>query len=76
MTLWREISHEMFKLWYMAEGDLLAGANYYRLQNTGQGLQRVQGAPRVHRAMGAILQRCQARIGSWVGSSVVHLGDQ
>lgn len=23
----------------------------------------------------AILQRCQQKLGSWVGSSVVHLGD-
>eukprot|EP00887_Chlorella_sp_A99_P003240 scaffold9.g3240.t1 len=64
LTLWREISHEMFKLWCLAE-----------LQNTGQGLNRVQSAPRVGRAMQGILARCQARIGSWVGSSVVHLGD-
>lgn len=23
LTLWREIAHEMFKLWYLAEGDML-----------------------------------------------------
>ncbi len=40
-----------------------------------QGLNRVQSAPGVSRAMHAILGRVQARIGSWVGSSVVHLGD-
>ncbi len=42
---------------------------------TGQGLNRVQSAPAVSRAMHAILARCQAQIGSWVGSSVIHLGD-
>ncbi len=29
----------------------------------------------VGRAMQAILARCQRRIGGWVGSSVIHLGD-
>jgi Protein of unknown function (DUF2009) len=75
MTLWREISHEMFKLWCLAENDMMSERNYYRLQNTGQGLQRVQAAPSVGRAMQSILSRCQRRLGSWVGSSVVHLGD-
>ena len=27
------------------------------------------------RAMHSVLHRCQQRLGSWVGSSVVHLGD-
>lgn len=40
-----------------------------------QGLNRVQQAPSVSRAMHAVLHRCQQRLGSWVGSSVVHLGD-
>ncbi|KAL4856725.1 hypothetical protein ACK3TF_002800 [Chlorella vulgaris] len=75
LTLWREISHEMFKLWYLADRDLLGEANRYHLQNTGQGLNRVQSAPHVGRAMQAILARCQRRLGGWVGSSVVHLGD-
>eukprot|EP00890_Picochlorum_soloecismus_P000937 jgi/Picsp_1/1844/NSC_05311-R1_protein len=75
LTLWREISHEMFKLWWMADKDMLSDRNSYRLQNTGQGLQRVQGSPLVGRCMSAIISRCQQRIGSWVGSSVVHLGD-
>ena len=75
LTLWREISHEMFKLWWMADKDMLSDRNSYRLQNTGQGLQRVQGSPLVGRCMSVIISRCQQRIGSWVGSSVVHLGD-
>ena len=40
-----------------------------------QGLNRVQQAPSVSRAMHSVLHRCQQRLGSWVGSSVVHLGD-
>ena len=40
-----------------------------------QGLNRVQQAPQVSRAMHNILNKCQRQIGSWVGSSVIHLGD-
>eukprot|EP00884_Botryococcus_braunii_P004593 jgi/Botrbrau1/14134/Bobra.182_3s0075.1 len=76
LTLWREISHEMFRLWMLAESDLLRESNTYRLTNTGQGLNRVQQAPSVGKAMHGILGRCQQQIGdSWVGSSVIHLGD-
>ncbi|GIM01993.1 hypothetical protein Vretimale_6695 [Volvox reticuliferus] len=75
LTLWREISTEMFKLWYLAESDMLREGNSYRLCDTGQGLNRVQSAPQVGKAMQQILNRVQSRIGSWVGSSVVHLGD-
>lgn len=75
LTLWREISTEMFKLWYLAEQDMLREGNSYRLCDTGQGLNRVQPATSVSKAMHAILHRCQQKIGGWVGSSVVHLGD-
>uniref|UniRef100_A0A383WEX6 Non-canonical E2 ubiquitin-conjugating enzyme C-terminal domain-containing protein n=1 Tax=Tetradesmus obliquus TaxID=3088 RepID=A0A383WEX6_TETOB len=75
LTLWREISSDMFKLWYLAEQDMLRQGAGYRLCDTGQGLNRVQGAPGVSRAMSGILGRCQQAIGGWVGSSVVHLGD-
>merc|ERR1719397_105231 len=43
LTLWREIQNDMFKLWCLAEEDLL--------------------------------HRSQKKLGSWIGSSVVHLGD-
>lgn len=75
LTLWREISHDMFKLWCLAEGDLLRENNSYRLTDTGQGLNRVQSAPAVSRAIHQILHRSQQKLGSWVGSSVIHLGD-
>ena len=75
LTLWREVSNDMFKLWTLAENDLLQEGNRYQLTNTGQGLNRVQHAPRVGRAMHQLLHRCQQRLGGWVGSSVVHLGD-
>ncbi len=75
LTLWREVTHDMFRLWYLAEEDLLRESNWYRLSDTGQGLNRVQQAPAVSRAIHGVLRRCQERLGSWVGSSVVHLGD-
>ncbi|EKM59771.1 uncharacterized protein PHACADRAFT_192148 [Phanerochaete carnosa HHB-10118-sp] len=75
LTLWREILHDMFHLWYLAESDLLSENIPYRLRDTGQGLNRVQAAPKTSRMMHAILNRAQRSIGSWVGSSVIHMGD-
>ncbi|KAF8514819.1 hypothetical protein BU17DRAFT_94076 [Hysterangium stoloniferum] len=75
LTLWREILHEMFHLWCLAEEDLLSPNTTYRLRDTGQGLNRVQPAPKTSRMMHAILHRAQQSIGSWVGSSVIHMGD-
>lgn len=75
LALWREVCHEMYKLWYLSETDLLDSNNSYALRDTGQGLNRVQPAPNVHRAMSEILNTVQHRVGQWVGSSVVHLGD-
>eukprot|EP01091_Cochliopodium_minus_P018351 TRINITY_DN7420_c0_g1_i1.p1 TRINITY_DN7420_c0_g1~~TRINITY_DN7420_c0_g1_i1.p1 ORF type:complete len:552 (+),score=144.01 TRINITY_DN7420_c0_g1_i1:38-1693(+) len=75
-TLWREISQDMFKLWYCADSDLLDPSSYYVLRDTGQGLNRVQSPPRVRKLMGNILQRTMSIVkGSWIGLSVVHLGD-
>ena len=42
LMLWREVANDMFKLWYLAEQDLLRDSNRYQLTNTGQGLNRVQ----------------------------------
>ncbi|CAN8068405.1 unnamed protein product [Agarophyton chilense] len=75
LALWREVCHEMYRLWYLSEKDLLDAKNPYHLRNTGQGLNRVQAAPNVSRAMYEILNTVQRRVGKWVGSSVVHLGD-
>lgn len=66
---------DMFHLWSLAEQDLLAENVPYRLRDTGQGLNRVQAAPKTSRLMHLILSRAQKSIGSWVGSSVIHMGD-
>jgi hypothetical protein len=65
----------MFRLWHLAEQDLLSISIRYRLQNTGQGLNRVQSAPKTLRMMHGILDKAQKSVGSWVGSSVIHMGD-
>ncbi|KAI9353391.1 hypothetical protein DFJ73DRAFT_328711 [Zopfochytrium polystomum] len=75
LTLWREIMHDMFMLWGFAESDLLNEDNYYRLRDTGQGLNRMQAAPKTSRLMHTILHRAQKKVGYWVGSSVIHMGD-
>lgn len=38
-------------------------------------MNRVQSAPRVGKAMHRILDIAQQKVGTWVGSSVIHLGD-
>lgn len=75
LTLWRNILHEMYMLWLLAEEDILDQKNPFNLRDTGQGIQRVQECPRVLRAMRRILYDTQQQLGSWVGSSVIHLGD-
>jgi hypothetical protein len=76
MSLWREIQNEMFKLWFLADQDLLSENNPYRLKDTGQGLNRMQRCPSVSHVMHSILHRAQKTAGYWIGSSVIHLGDK
>jgi len=75
MTLWREVLDNMFQLWHLAEEDLLDEETQYVLTDTGQGLQRVQKSPRSVVAMQKILAKVQRKVGGWIGSSTVHLGD-
>ena len=75
LTLWRDIVDDMFRLWAMAEEDLLSESIQYALQDTGQGMQRVQQSPRTYQAMQRILQRVQQKVSHWVGSGVIHMGD-
>ncbi len=75
LTLWREIVNDMFRLWAIAEDDLLNKIVPYNLQDTGQGMHRIQQSPQTYQAMQEILQRVQTSINMWIGSSVIHLGD-
>ena len=76
LTLWREICNDMFRLWYLAEEDLLLPppaevarmgedgvGTQYRLVDTGQGLNRLQPSPRTHKAMHGILYAVQQKLG-------------
>jgi Protein of unknown function (DUF2009) len=75
LHLWAAIVEDMFRLWCLAEADMLSETQPYELKQTGQGLQRVQQSPRVYRSMHELLAHTKARLGSWIGSSVIHLGD-
>lgn len=65
---------QMPKLWILSDLDMLT--QEYRLCNTGQGYQRMQSCPRIASEMERILRKVQGNFGSWVGLSVVHLGDR
>jgi hypothetical protein len=75
LTLWRDIINDMFRLWAMAEADLLSDSVTYALKDTGQGMQRVQQSPKTYKAMQQILMRVQTKVKKWIGSSVIHMGD-
>lgn len=76
LKLWREILNEMFMLWTLADQDMLNPSNPYRLSQTGQGLHRIQACPAVSREMHRTLYKAQKKAGTWIGSSVIHLGDK
>ena len=77
LQLWRAIMNDMFKLWTLAEADLLAGGGDgtgeaataddaaprppYTLEDTGQGFHRVQACPRIQKAMRELLHDQQLR---------------
>jgi hypothetical protein len=74
LLLWRNMTSAMLRLWWAVEDDLLLGSSY-RLRDTGQGLNRVQYAPKTSARAHGILSRTQQMRPRWVGSSVIHLGD-
>lgn len=75
LTLWKNICRNMYSLWSLAEQDILSPSEKYELRVTGQGLQRVQKAPNLFRAVQELLHQTKKEIGSWVGSEYIHLGD-
>lgn len=75
LTLWKNISRDMFRLWIIAEEDLLNPTNPYEFKRTGQGYHRVQTAPTLYNALVDILEKTKQELGQWVGSEKIHLGD-
>jgi hypothetical protein len=75
LALWCRISKDMFRLWLVSESDMLDPENPYVLRSTGQGVHRVQPAPRLWAAVNEILQATKRDLGQWVGSEKIHLGD-
>ncbi|KAL7572306.1 hypothetical protein ACA910_017904 [Epithemia clementina (nom. ined.)] len=77
LRLWSKVMRHMHQLWVCADDDLLSTTSSYHLYNTGQGLNRVQACPRVRKVMSQLLHQTQVEAGtSWVGLSVIHLGDR
>ena len=77
LRLWCKVMRHMHRLWVCADDDLLSQHTTYHLYNTGQGLNRVQSCPKVRKVMTNLLQQTQQEAGtSWVGLSVIHLGDR
>eukprot|EP00758_Cryptobia_borreli_P001357 Tbor_TRINITY_DN2170_c0_g1::TRINITY_DN2170_c0_g1_i1::g.5428::m.5428 len=75
LSLWKNISKNMFSLWVIAENDLLDSNTPYEMRETGQGLHRVQVAPNLYKAIKEILEETKKELGQWVGLERIHLGD-
>lgn len=74
LTLWSIIQREMVHLWYLADIDLFDGSQY-KLASTGHGLNRIKSCPTIYKEMHKIISECRSKTHTWIGSSVVHLGD-
>jgi len=74
LVFWKVILKNFYKLWSLAEHDLLSERGY-TLRDTGQGLNRVQGAPLVSATVSKIVMAVKNEMGYWIGSDMVHLGD-
>ncbi|EDO18571.1 hypothetical protein Kpol_1048p1 [Vanderwaltozyma polyspora DSM 70294] len=74
LSLWSLIQRDMCRLWFLADTDLFDGS-YYKLASTGHGLNRIKACPLIYQEMHKIISECRRKSDTWVGSSVVHLGD-
>lgn len=74
LMLWSIIQREMVRLWYLADIDQFNGSQY-KLASTGHGLNRIKACPSIYKEMHRIISECRSKTHTWVGSSVVHLGD-
>eukprot|EP01061_Rhynchopus_euleeides_P002439 TRINITY_DN11875_c0_g2_i1.p1 TRINITY_DN11875_c0_g2~~TRINITY_DN11875_c0_g2_i1.p1 ORF type:complete len:482 (+),score=198.77 TRINITY_DN11875_c0_g2_i1:140-1585(+) len=75
LLLWRNITRSMYKLWLLMEEDFLDTDTPYSLEDTGQGANRKQQAPRLYAAMEEVLNATKQEVDVWIGSDRVHMGD-
>ncbi|ELP85011.1 hypothetical protein EIN_079130 [Entamoeba invadens IP1] len=75
LVLWNIILENMYQLWILAELDLFDPEHPYEMQNTGQGFHRMQQSPRISLVMHKIVNEMKTKVGDWVGSTQIHLGD-
>eukprot|EP01063_Lacrimia_lanifica_P024520 TRINITY_DN32409_c0_g1_i1.p1 TRINITY_DN32409_c0_g1~~TRINITY_DN32409_c0_g1_i1.p1 ORF type:complete len:415 (+),score=147.85 TRINITY_DN32409_c0_g1_i1:387-1631(+) len=75
LTLWKNITKYMYKLWLVMEADFLTAERPYSLEDTGQGLHRRQATPTLFQAVQDIVDATKAEVEVWVGSDKVHMGD-
>ena len=76
LSLWRNITRHMYKLWLLMEEDFLDEDVTYTLTDTGQGANRKQQATRLFAAMEEVLNDTKREVDTWIGSDKVHLGDR
>ena len=74
LAFWKNILQEMSWLWVVMETDMLSGSPY-DFRETGQGFNRVHQCPNLFNAVKSILDKTKAEVGTWVGSSRIHMGD-
>eukprot|EP00672_Neobodo_designis_P024834 CAMPEP_0174841884 /NCGR_PEP_ID=MMETSP1114-20130205/9592_1 /TAXON_ID=312471 /ORGANISM="Neobodo designis, Strain CCAP 1951/1" /LENGTH=501 /DNA_ID=CAMNT_0016076083 /DNA_START=39 /DNA_END=1544 /DNA_ORIENTATION=+ len=75
LSLWKEIHENIFDFWETVEHDMILSGKRYIWRNTGQGYARVCGGPETYSRIKRAISTVQQRLGGWVGSQVVHLGD-
>lgn len=75
LTLWEEVHKNIFAFWETVEDDMVTDCRGYRYRDTGQGFHRVCGGSSTYGLMMAAISRAHEKMGGWVGSKVVHLGD-
>jgi hypothetical protein len=75
LSLWKEIHENIFDFWETVEHDMILSGARYSWRNTGQGYARVCGGPSTYNRIKKAISVTQTKLGGWVGSQVVHLGD-
>jgi hypothetical protein len=76
LTLWGIVQRDIFDFWQTVEEDMILAGHAYRFCDTGQGFHRMSSGPETYSRIHAAIAEADKRMGGWVGSKVVHLGDR